>query len=134
MNKSTRIKYAIQTLSELNQERGKLSRQLSALRARCQFREEVIDNLYDYYDVVSGDYYAVVDGLVKYAEAIEVLRDYMQEHYDVLDDQLKRMRKLLDAPVKVGNAPENLEKLTDFIFYMKPEAPKPQAMPKETSS
>ena len=131
MQKSTRIKYAIQTLSELNQERGKLSKQLAALRGRCQLREEVIDNLYDYYDVVAGDYYAVADGLVRNPEAIEVLRDYMQEHYDLLDEQIQKMRNILDAPMKPSQSVEKLEQLVNFVFYMKMEAPKPTAMPKQ---
>ena len=123
MYQSTRIKYAIETLRELSNERGKLSQQMGGLRSRCKFREEVIDNLYDYYDVVSGDYYAVVDGLVRHAEAIEVLRDYMQEHFSVLEDQLLRMREILDQPVKPSETVEKLEKLTSFIFYMRPENP-----------
>ena len=127
MYNSTRLKYAIETLRELNRERGQLSKQLAALRARCQFREEFIDNLYDYYDVVSGDYYAVIDGLVRSTEAIEVLRDYMQEHYGVLDDQLERMRNLLDQPVKPAQsaqAAQKMDKLTSFVFYMRPESPR----------
>ena len=124
MYNSTRLKYAIETLRELNRERGQLSTQLAALRSRCQFREEVIDNLYDYYDVVSGDYYAVIDGLVRASEAIEVLRDYMQEHYSVIDDQMERMRAMLDQPVKPVQAQQKLEKLTDFIFYMRATPPR----------
>ncbi|HEY9839751.1 MAG: hypothetical protein ACAI44_26890 [Candidatus Sericytochromatia bacterium] len=124
MYNSTRLKYAIETLRELNRERGQLSKQLAALRARCQFREEVIDNLYDYYDVVSGDYYAVVDGLVRASEAIEVLRDYMREHYDLLDEQMQVMRNLLDQPVKPAQAMQKLDKLTSFVFYMRPEPPR----------
>lgn len=124
MYNSTRLKYAIETLRELNKERGKLSRQLAALRSRCKFREEVIDNLYDYYDVVSGDYYAVVDGLVRSSEAIEVLRDYMREHYDVIDEQMERMRELLDQPPKPSATVQKLDKLTSFVFYMRPEAPR----------
>ncbi|MEZ0370025.1 MAG: hypothetical protein ACAI44_13140 [Candidatus Sericytochromatia bacterium] len=124
MYNSTRLKYAIETLRELNRERGQLSKQLAALRARCQFREEVIDNLYDYYDVVSGDYYAVVDGLVRASEAIEVLRDYMREHYDVVDAQMQAMRNLLDQPVKPAQALQKLDKLTSFVFYMRPEPPR----------
>jgi hypothetical protein len=124
MYNSTRLKYAIETLRELNRERGQLSKQLAALRARCQFREEVIDNLYDYYDVVSGDYYAVVDGLVRSSEAIEVLRDYMREHYDVIDEQMEKMRNLLDQPVKPAQTIQKLEKLSSFVFYMRPEAPR----------
>lgn len=124
MYNSTRLKYAIETLRELNRERGQLSKQLGALRARCQFREEVIDNLYGYYDVVSGDYYAVVDGLVRSTEAIEVLRDYMQEHMELLEDQIQRMREMLDQPLKPVQASQKMEKLTSFVFYMKPEAPR----------
>lgn len=123
MYNSTRLKYAIETLRELNRERGQLSKQLGALRARCHFREEVIDNLYDYYDVVSGDYYAVVDGLVRSPEAIEVLRDYMREHYDVIEDQMQRMRNLLDQPVKPSQSIQKLDKLTNFVFYMKSGPP-----------
>ncbi|MGV3526837.1 MAG: hypothetical protein ACO1RX_21645 [Candidatus Sericytochromatia bacterium] len=123
MYNSTRLKYAIETLRELNRERGQLSKQLGALRSRCQFREEVIDNLYGYYDVVSGDYYAVVDGLVRSTEAIEVLRDYMQEHLGLIEDQMQRMREMLDQPVKPVQNPQKLERLTSFVFYMKPEAP-----------
>lgn len=129
MYNSTRLKYAIETLRELNRERGQLSKQLGALRSRCQFREEVIDNLYDYYDVVSGDYYAVVDGLVRASEAIEVLRDYMQEHYGVIDDQMERMRNLLDQPIKPAQTAEKLERLTNFVFYMRPSPPRPAANP-----
>jgi len=124
MYNSTRLKYAIQTLQELSQERGQLSKQLAALRARCQFREGVIDHLYDYYDLVSGDYYAAVDGLVRSAEAIEVLRDYMQEHYDVIEDQMQRMRQMLDQPVKPSQTVEKLDKLTNFVFYMRPQTPR----------
>lgn len=124
MYNSTRLKYAIETLRELNRERGQLSKQLAALRGRCQFREEIIDNLYDYYDVVSGDYYAVVDGLVRSSEAIEVLRDYMNEHYDVLDEQMETMRNILDQPVKPSQAVQKLEKLSSFVFYMRPETPR----------
>lgn len=134
MYNSTRLKYAIETLRELSNERGKLSRQLAALRARCQFREEVIDNLYDYYDVVSGDYYAVADGLVRSSEAIEVLRDYMQEHYEIIDDQMQRMRKMLDKPVKPSDTIEKLEKLTGFVFYMRPEPPRPKATPSSSNA
>ena len=118
MYQSSRIKYAIQALKELSQERTELSKQLGALRARCEFRENVIDCLYDYYDVVSGDYYAVVDGVVKYAESIEVIRDYMAEHYKLLDTQLKKMREILDQPVKTHDKVEKLDKLTNFVFYM----------------
>jgi len=125
MYNSTRLKYAIETLRELNKERGQLSKQLAALRSRCQFREEVIDNLYDYYDVVSGDYYAVVDGLVRSSEAIEVLRDYMNEHYDVIDEQMETMRNILDQPVQVAKTAQKLDKLTSFVFYMRPETPRP---------
>lgn len=125
MYNSTRLKYAIETLRELNKERGQLSKQLAALRARCQFREEVIDNLYDYYDVVSGDYYAVVDGLVRSSEAIEVLRDYMNEHYDVLDEQMEKMRNILDQPVQVAKTAQKMDKLSNFVFYMRPETPRP---------
>lgn len=127
MYNSTRLKYAIETLRELNRERGQLSKQLAALKARCQFREEVIDNLYDYYDVVSGDYYAVVDGLVRTSEAIEVLRDYMQEHYEVIEDQMTRMRNMLDQPVKPAQTIQKIEKLTNFVFYMRPEPPRTPA-------
>lgn len=133
MYNSTRLKYAIETLKDLSKERGQLSKQLGALRSRCQFREEVIDNLYDYYDVVSGDYYAVVDGLVRSPEAIEILRDYMQEHYAVLEEQLERMRKILDQPAQPAEVVQKLEKLSNFVFYMRPEehptapAPRPQA-------
>lgn len=136
MYNSTRVKYAIETLKELSNERGNLSKQLAALRGRCQFREAVIDNLYDYYDVVSGDYYAVVDGLVRSPEAIEVLRDYMQEHLEVLEDQLQRMREMLDKPLKPSENVERMEKLTSFVFYMKPEAPKvaPAALPREVKA
>lgn len=134
MYNSTRLKYAIETLRELSNERGQLSKQLAALRSRCQFREEVIDNLYDYYDVVSGDYYAVVDGLVRSSEAIEVLRDYMQEHSDILEDQLQRMRKLLDQPVKPAQTVEKLEKLSSFVFYMRPEPPRTPPASLPTSS
>lgn len=123
MYNSTRLKYAIETLRELNQERGQLSRQLAALRARCQFREEVIDNLYDYYDVVSGDYFAVVDGLVRSSEAIEVLRDYMDEHYEVIDEQMEQMRNILDQPVQPAKSIQKLDKLSNFVFYMRPKAP-----------
>jgi len=131
MYNSTRLKYAIQTLQELSNERSQISKQLAALRARCQFREEVINHLYDYYDLVSGDYYAAVDGLVRSPEAIEVLRDYMQEHYDVIDGQMQRMRQMLDQPVKPAQTIEKLEKLTNFVFYMRPgTAPKtPQQNP-----
>lgn len=134
MYNSTRLKYAIETLKDLSKERGQLSQQLGALRARCLFREKVIDNLYDYYDVVSGDYYAAADGLVRSTEAIEVLRDYMQEHYSILEDQLVRMRKMLDQPAQPSKMSEKLEKLTDFVFYMRPEgtksgvSPEPRAM------
>lgn len=122
MYNSSRIKYAIQALKELSNERSELSNQLSALKARCDFRQAAIDSLYDYYDVVSGDYYAVVDGMVKYPESIEVVRDYMAEHYGALDDQLKRLREILNAPVKTHDKSEKLEKLTQFIFYMRPKA------------
>ena len=124
MYNSTRLKYALQTLRELSEERGKISKQLAALRSRCQFREQVIDSLYDYYDLVSGDYYAVVDGLVRSTEAIEILRDYMQEHHDVIDDQMERMRKMLDQTVKPTDTVEKLDKLKNFVFYMRPEAPR----------
>lgn len=119
MYNSTRLKYAIETLREMNRERGQISKQLGALRGRCQFREEVIDNLYDYYDVVSGDYYAVVDGLVRSTEAIEVLRDYMRDHHQVIEDQMERMRVMLDQPMKPSQSVQKLEKLTNFVFYMK---------------
>lgn len=123
MYNSSRIKYAIEALKDLSRERSNLSQQLSALKARCEFRESAIDCLYDYYDVVSGDYYAVVDGMVKYAESIEVVRDYMAEHYGLLDDQLKRMREILNEPVKTHDKAEKLEKLTNFVFYMRPQGP-----------
>lgn len=119
MFNSTRLKYAIQTLQELSKERGELSKHLAGLKARCQLRENIIDNLYDYYDVVSGDYYAVVDGLVRTPEAIEVLRDYMQEHYGLLEDQMEKMRNYLDQPIKPTQAVEKLEKMRNFVFYMK---------------
>lgn len=122
MYNSSRVKYAIEALKELSNERAELSKQLSALKARCDFRREAIDALYDYYDVVSGDYYAVVDGMVKYPESIEVVRDYMAEHYGALDDQLKRLREILNAPVKTHDKSEKLEKMTDFVFYMRPKA------------
>ncbi|MBF2053038.1 MAG: hypothetical protein IGS03_06180 [Candidatus Sericytochromatia bacterium] len=124
MYNSTRLKQALQTLQALSEERGNISKQLAALRSRCQFREQVIDSLYDYYDLVSGDYYAVVDGLVRSTEAIEILRDYMQEHYDVIDDQMQRMRKMLDQPVKPTDTIEKLDKLKGFVFYMRPETPR----------
>lgn len=122
MYNSSRIKYAIEALKELSNERAELSKQLSALKARCDFRQEAIDSLYDYYDVVSGDYYAVVDGMVKYPESIEVVRDYMAEHYGLLDDQLKRLREILNQPVKSHDKAEKLEKLTQFVFYMRPKS------------
>jgi hypothetical protein len=125
MFNSTRLKYAIETLRDLNQERGQLSKQLAALRARCQIRENIVDNLYDYYDIVSGDYYAVLDGMVRYHESLEVLRDYMKEHYDVLEEQLQKTREYLDQPVKPIQALEKIEKITSYVFYMKdpPKAP-----------
>ncbi len=133
MYNSSRIKYAIETLKELSKERSELSKQLGALRDRCEFRENVIDSLYDYYDVVSGDYYAVVDGIVKHAESIEVIRDYMAEHYKLLDEQLKKMREILDKPVKTKDKVEKLEKLTSFVFYMRPDDnPSPQGKPQGT--
>ncbi len=121
MHNSSRIKYAIEALKDLSRERSNLSKQLNALKARCEFRQEAIDCLYDYYDVVSGDYYAVVDGMVKYSESIEVVRDYMAEHYGLLDDQIKRMREILNEPVKTHDKIEKLEKLTSFVFYMRPQ-------------
>lgn len=122
MYNSTRLKYAIETLRDLNVERGQLSKQLAALRSRCEFREKVIDCLYDYYDVVSGDYYAVLDGLVRSTEAMETLRDYMQEHYQILDEQMQKMRQLLDQPPKPTESPEKMDRLTNFVFYMRPPA------------
>ena len=123
MYNSTRLKYAIETLRDLNVERGQVSKQMAALRSRCEFREKVIDCLYDYYDVVSGDYYAVVDGLVRSTEAMETLRDYMQEHYQILEEQMLKMREILDQAPKANENPEKLDKLTHFVFYMRPNAP-----------
>lgn len=123
MYNSSRIKYAIEALKELSGERSELGKQLSSLKMRCEFRESAIDALYDYYDVVSGDYYAVVDGMVKYAESIEVVRDYMAEHYSILDGQLQTLRKILDEPVKTHDKAEKLEKMTNFVFYMRPKTP-----------
>jgi hypothetical protein len=119
MFNSTRLKYAIEALRDLNQDRSQLSRQLAALRARCQLREKVIDILYDYYDVVSGDYYAAIDGLVRFPESLEVLRDYMQEHHALLEDQLQKTREHLDQPTQLDQVPEKLEKITNYVFYMK---------------
>lgn len=123
MLNSTRLKYAMQTLRDLNRERGQLSKMLAAVRSRCQFRESVIDNLYDYYDIVSGDYYAAVDGLVRNPQAIEVLRDYMQEHYGLLEEQLQKTRDYLDQPVNPAQTMEKLDKISSFVFYMH-EAPR----------
>lgn len=128
MFNSTRLKYAIETLRDLNQERGQLSQELAALRARCQMREHIIDNLYDYYDIVSSDYYAVIDGLVRYPESLEVLRDYMRDHYEVLEEQLQKTRAYLDQPVKPVQAIEKLEKITSYVFYMK-DPPRPPSDP-----
>lgn len=134
MYNSSRIKYAIEALKDLSQERSNLSKQLGALKARCEFRESAIDCLYDYYDVISGDYYAVVDGMVKYADSIEVVRDYMAEHYGKLDEQLKRLREVLNEPVKSHDKAEKLEKLTSFVFYMRPQAPQTPRPQENTES
>lgn len=108
----------MQALRELNKVRGDLSKQLAALKSRYDFRQSIVDTLYDYYDTVADDYFGVQDGLLTSAEAVAVIRDYMEEHLEVLDNQLNAMREYLSKPVKPATVPQKLEEIKSHVYYV----------------
>lgn len=118
-----RLNKAIVTLKKLNKVRGQLSRQLAALKARYNIRKDVVDNLYGYYEQVANDYFAVNDGILTTEEAIGIIRDYLEEHLDLLDDQLTTVREYLSKPVKPTHLKEKLDHIKSHVYYMKDDLP-----------
>lgn len=115
----TRLKYAVQALRELNKSRGELSKQLASLKARYTIREKVVDNLYGYYDMIASDYYAAFEGEVKFGQALEVMKEYMKEHQELLEQQLNALRNTLDKPLTPTDGKEKLEFIKSHVYYMK---------------
>ena len=116
-----RLKKAMVALRELNKVRGVLSGKLAAVKARYEFRKSIVDTLYEYYETVADDYYAVNDGIITNPEAVEVLKDYMIEHMSLLDEQLKHARNYLAQPLKLSEVPERIEKIKSHVYYMMKE-------------
>ena len=116
-----RLKKAMGALQQLNKVRGELSGKFVDVKVCYEFRKSIVDNLYEYYETVADDYYAVNDGIITNPEAVEVLKEYMIEHMSLLDEQLKHARNFLAQPIKLAEVPERIEKIKSHVYYMMKE-------------
>ncbi len=111
------IKDAMAALKELNEIRKEISKKLGGISVKYQLRENVLSNLYNYYEMVADDYYCMVDRIIKVPEAIELVHNGLIEQRDKLKTEMDRLRSVLEKPLTHNDMKPTLSKIEGHFMY-----------------
>ena len=111
------IKEAMDSLRELNDIRKEISKKLGGISVKYQLREKVLSNLYTYYEMVTDDYYSLIDRILKVPEAIELIHEGLLEQRDKLEREMDRLREVLETPLQLKDMQPVLTKIENNIYY-----------------
>lgn len=112
-----RIKQSVDNLKELNTARGQISSRLAGMFAKLKLRQEIIEHLYDYYEIVADDYYGLSEGAITNYQVAVFMRDNLQEQWDILNKQLEKLREILSKPLKITEIKGKLEMVSSHLYY-----------------
>lgn len=111
------IKDAMAALKELNEIRKEISKKLGGISVKYQLREKVLSNLYNYYEMVTDDYYCMIDRIIKVPEAIELVHNGLIEQRDKLKMEMDRLRDVLEKPMVHQDMKPTLNKIEGHFLY-----------------
>jgi chaperonin cofactor prefoldin len=111
------IKEAMAALRELNEIRRDISKKLGSISVKYQLREKVLQNLYNYYEMVADDYYCLIDRVIKVPEAIELMQEGLIEQREKLTTEMDRLREVLEKSLAPQEMRPVLKKIDNHILY-----------------
>lgn len=120
------IKEALEALRELNDIRKEISKNLGSISVKYQLREKVLGNLYSYYELVTDDYYSLIDRILKVPEAIELVYEGLLEQREKLTFEMDRLREVLEKPIELKDSRPVVQKIENhFLYQMRRHLAKP---------
>lgn len=111
------IKEALEALRELNDIRKEISKNLGSISVKYQLREKVLSNLYSYYELVTDDYYSLIDRILKVPEAIELVYEGLIEQREKLTFEMDRLREVLEKPIELKDSRPVIQKIENHFLY-----------------
>ncbi len=111
------VKEAMEALRELNEIRRDISKKLGSISVKYQLREKVLQNLYNYYEMVADDYYCLIDRIIKVPEAIELMQEGLIEQREKLTTEMDRLRDVLEKSLAPQEMRPVLKKIDNHILY-----------------
>lgn len=111
------IKDALDTLRELNDIRKEISKNLGSISVKYQLREKVLSNLYSYYELVTDDYYSLIDRVLKVPEAIELVYEGLLEQRSKLILEMDRLQDVLENPIELKDSRPVIQKIENHFLY-----------------
>lgn len=111
------IKDALDALRELNDIRKEISKNLGSISVKYQLREKVLSNLYSYYELVTDDYYSLIDRVLRVPEAIELVHEGLLEQREKLTFEMDRLRDVLEKPIELKDSRPVIQKIENHFLY-----------------
>lgn len=111
------IKEALDALRELNDIRKEISKNLGSISVKYQLREKVLSNLYSYYELVTDDYYSLIDRILKVPEAIELVYEGLIEQREKLTFEMDRLQDVLEKPIELKDSRPVIQKIENHFLY-----------------